>query len=112
MSLRKRGWAAWTVVLAAACLLVVVAWRESRIRQVTPDPAPKGSVREVAVPSPETKLPGHEAAHQPPASADRIAAWRVTQRLWDGTDLPAFTWPLEESAPLRASLSIPPELLE
>jgi hypothetical protein len=85
----RRRWAVWAGVaaaLAAACLLAVLAWRRERN-----DP----------VPGPDTG-----------PSARVAPAWPETRRVQEGADLPPFSWPLEETSPLKASTSIPPDLLE
>jgi hypothetical protein len=82
--------------LAAACLLVVLAW-QSRGRRV-PDPSPAKQ---------------HSAQRVIPRPLDNdasIAAWQSRQVL-DDPKMPPFAWPLEETWPIRAATSIPPDLL-
>jgi hypothetical protein len=90
-----RRWVVWAGVagaLAAACLLVVLAWRGRGGKEPIPSPEQRESVQQVTPPLPDD-------------SAD-MAAWRQAQRDLDEEEMPPFTWPVEETSPLTASTSV------
>jgi hypothetical protein len=96
----RRRWAVWAGVagaLAAACLLAVLAWR--------------GRDGKAPAPSPQKTDSARQAPSRPPEE-DGIAAWREARRVADGEELPPFTWPLDEPAPVGVATSIPPDLFE
>ena len=98
---RRRRWAVWAGVagaLAAACLLAVLAWR--------------GRDGKAPAPGPEKGESARHARPRPPDDSDAIAAWREARRVVDGEELPPFTWPLDEPAPVGVATSIPPDLFE
>jgi hypothetical protein len=84
--------------LAAACLLAVVAWRGRDRHDPAPDPGTTPFVQKVPPRSPD--------------DSSRIAVWPEARRALEGAELPPFSWPLEETSPLRASTPIPPDLLQ
>lgn len=90
----------WLVAsgLAAACWLAVLAWPRGGVRGPAPvPPGPRASV---------------ETAPRPRPDPAGVAAWRNVRRGLDVSEMPAFSWPLQESSPLTASTSIPPDLLD
>ena len=96
----QRRWAVWVGAvgtLAAACLLALLAW-PGRTGKDIPRPPTRGSARQSTPPAPDDSA--------------RITAWREARRVLEGAEPPAFTWPLEETAPLMVSTSIPPDLLD
>jgi hypothetical protein len=97
----RRRWALWAGVagaLAAACLLAVLAWRGRHDNGPAPGPQKTESAR--------------HARPRPPDDSDAIAAWREARRVVDGEELPPFTWPLEEPAPVGVAASTHPDLFE
>jgi len=89
---RPRRWAVWVGVaaaLAAACLLVVLAW-------------PRRDSKEPDSPILPTPPSAHQGTPQPADDSDSLAAWRAL----DEEALPAFTWPLRDSSPSQVSISI------
>jgi hypothetical protein len=84
-------------VLAAACLLAVLAWQGHEGKDPIANPA------------------NHDSAHQvtprPPDNDARIAAWQESRRVLDDPQMPPFAWPLEETSPITVVSSIPPDLL-
>src|SRR6266536_5015387 len=92
---RGRRWVGVVGVLAAACLLAVLAW----LGRDATKPAP----------SPPTRESTHQVAPQPPDDVPRISALREARRASDEAEMPAFTWPLEETSPLTVLTSIPPD---
>jgi hypothetical protein len=90
----------WLVVsgAAAACLVAVLAWPRGDSKN--PVPGVSGQQSSGAI----TPRP-----RQDPRS---VAAWGNVRRGLDLSDMPAFSWPLEESSrPSRLS-PIPPDLLD
>jgi len=79
---------------AAACLIVVLMWPRRDQTGALPMPPQTASVPRTA---PQT----------PDDATARLAAWRVR----GGEQVAAFAWPLEETSPMRATATIPPELL-
>jgi hypothetical protein len=53
-----------------------------------------------------------QGIRRPDFEPTSIAAWWEDQRLLDEGKLPAFTWPLDETAIPRASSPIPADLLD
>ena len=95
-----RRWTARATVLglaSGACLMAVLAWRPHHGRN---DPT-----------IPVQGEPEHQEIRRPAFESTSIAAWREDPRLLDEEKLPAFTWPLVETAIPRASTSIPADLL-
>ncbi|HEV3259690.1 MAG TPA: hypothetical protein VG013_22675 [Gemmataceae bacterium] len=104
MPIPQRRWAVWVGAvgaLAAACLLAVLAWPERDDKHGALRPGTREPVRRVPVPSPEKS-----------EDSARIAGWVAARRVLDGAETPTFTWPLEETTPIRVSSSIPPDLLD
>ncbi|HKI16237.1 MAG TPA: hypothetical protein VKA15_00070 [Isosphaeraceae bacterium] len=56
--------------------------------------------------------PARPDNRRPAFESISIAAWREDPRLLDDEKLPAFTWPVDETAIPRASTSIPADLLD
>jgi hypothetical protein len=83
---------------AAACLVAVLAWR------------PHNGKNHLTIPAPGE--PAQQDIRRPAFESISIAAWREDQRLLDERNVPAFTWPLDETAIPRASISIPADLLD
>jgi hypothetical protein len=101
MPLPQRRWAVWAGMLgplAAACLLVVLAW--------------PGRDRQTPVPSPAPRQSQQQATPQPRDDRAGIAALLKARRDLDEAEPPTFTWPLETTSPAPVSTSIPPDLLE
>jgi hypothetical protein len=96
-SLRPRHRTRWVGVigaLAAACLLALLVWYGRSVN----DPAPQ-SVRK-DLPRPTVK------------GSDAIDPWLEARQPLHGTDASAFSWPVEETAPLRRSIAIPADLFQ
>jgi hypothetical protein len=78
--------------------MAVLAWRPHHGENHPTIPVPGGpaqqDIRRLAFESPS------------------IAAWREDPRSLDEEKLPAYTWPLDETAIPRASTSIPADLLD
>jgi hypothetical protein len=86
--------------LAAACLVAVLTWPRG-----DGDLRPAGS--------------GSSGRHSPDPIAPRprqdfagIAAWGNVRRGLDLSEMPGFSWPLQESSRLSVLTSIPPDLLD
>src|SRR5262245_65476263 len=93
---RRAVWVGAAGALAAACLLAVLAWLGRGGKD----------------PSPPTNPSAHQAIPRPPDDSAGTAEWLEARRVLDGAEPPAFTWPLPEAPPLRASTSLPPDRSE
>ena len=91
-----RGWLFIGLGLAAACLLAVLV----RPRSVVENPD-KGQ------PAPQLAL-----RLQPSNAPSLNTAWLEARRGLEVSEMPSFSWPLQESSPLTISTSIPPDLLD
>jgi hypothetical protein len=99
LPLLRRRWPIWisaAAALAAACMVAVFAWPRPDVPRAVTGPLAGGPAERVVAP------PSHEYPS--------IAAWRQIRGLSDGDT--TYTWPIDEIRPLRASPSIPAELLE
>ena len=90
----------WLVVsgLAAACLVAVLAWPRGGGKNPVPGSSGQPSS------DPITLRPRQDAA--------RVAAWGTVRRDLNLSEMPAFSWPLQESSRLSRLASIPPDLLD
>jgi hypothetical protein len=84
--------------LAAACLLALLAWPRRAGTGPAPGPAKGDSA--------------HQVTPRPPDDSAGLAALVQARRALEGAELPPFTWPLEETAPVTVATAIPPDLLE
>jgi hypothetical protein len=96
----SRRWAARATLLAVAsaiCVMATLAWRQY--------PEKNNLI---------TRVQGQPAQKTPRQAfaSTNIAAWREDPRLLDEVKLPAFTWPIDDTAIPRASSPIPADLLE
>jgi hypothetical protein len=89
--------------LAAACVLAVLAWPRTDSTNPTSDSGKDGAVAEDFSPPPAP----HSAE-----DSNGLAAWREARRVREEPARAAFTWPLEETSPLRASTALAPDLLD
>jgi hypothetical protein len=102
-ALGRRGgrWAVWGGLVgaaAAACWLAVLAWPGRNVEDPIPIPPRSTSVRPVPV--------------RPPDASAGLTAWREARLVLEGAEPPAFTGALQEMSPLRASRSMPSDLLD
>ena len=95
--LRRWNWAIGIGGLVVACMLAVLVWRGQGGDSLAVVPKPRHIATEV------TSLPQ--------AASAGIAAWRQSQRILEGSEVPPFIWPLPQSS-LAMSSSIPPDLLD
>jgi hypothetical protein len=102
---RSTIWVGVLGALAAACLLVVLGWPRGDV------PNPKRNTQIASDHhgdrTPKTKIVSPSLAEE----SARPTAWLETRRILEGAEPPAFNWPLQESSPLRASKSVPGDLL-
>lgn len=93
----RRRWGVWVGMagaLAAACLLAALAWPE----------------RDGQGPGPETNATSPPVTPRTPDAAG--VASLGARRNPDGAETTIFTWPVEETSPLRVSTAIYPDLLD
>jgi hypothetical protein len=101
LSATRRLWGTWVGVggvLAAACLLCVLAWSRHPGKAPELNPATVDSRQQV-----------------PPRAPDKFVSipdWSAVRRVVDGAEESRFHWPLPERSPIRPLTSIPPDLLE
>jgi hypothetical protein len=90
----------WLVIsgLAAACLVAVLAWPRGGDKNPVPGSSGQQS------PDPISPPP-----RQDPAT---VADWGNVRRGLNLSEMPAFSWPLQESSRLSRLTAIPPDLLD
>ena len=90
----------WLVAsgLAAACLVAVLAW-------------PRGDGKN-PVPGVSGLQSSDPITHRPGQDPTGLAAWGNVRRGLNLSEMPAFSWPLQESSCLSRLTSIPPDLLD
>ena len=95
---RRAVWVTVLGVASTACLVAMLAWRPHHAENHSTTPVPaepaQQDIRWLAFESPS------------------IAAWREDRRSLDEEKLPAYFWPLDDTAIPRASPSIPADLLD
>ena len=83
--------------LAAACLLGVLAWPRHDVENTVRSTDMDRSVPQVTI-----RLPDDASIN---------TAWLDARRSLDVSEIPTFSWPIQESSPLTVSTSIPADLL-
>src|SRR5262249_14421483 len=97
----RRRWPVWIGVagaLAAACLLVVLAWSRRDRRESIPSTRGNGIV--------------NKETPRPPAEPDDLAAWQEARRTLDSEQIPGFAWPLGETSSVTASTASSSEMFD
>jgi hypothetical protein len=89
---RRPLWIAAGCALAAACLLVALIWRGREVD----NPVPKG--------------PANQAALQEPGDSVNQRMLLQARRDLEEAEMPAFSWPFEETPSMRSSSSLSNEL--
>ena len=98
---RRRRWAGWIVgasALAAACLLIVLAWPKGggqKSDQKNKDFVSKDSTNSVG----------------PQSAQDAPGSWVRARGASDEPKLPPFTWPVDDTTHVTLTSSIPSDLL-
>jgi hypothetical protein len=90
---RGRRWAAWVGVagaVAAACLIAVLAWPTRHGKDTTP--------------SPRMNQPVQQVSSQPPDEFNSLSSLLALRRNLNETEMPAFTWPFENSVSTSSPL--------
>jgi hypothetical protein len=95
---RRAVWATLLGVASAACLMAVLAWRSHHGENHSALPVPGESAQQ------DIRRPAFESP--------RVASWWEDWQSLDEEKLPAYTWPLDESAIPRASTSIAANLFD
>ena len=90
----------WLVVsgLAAACLVAVLAWPRDDGKKPVPDVSGQQSSDPIAP--------------RPRQDPTDVAAWGIVRRGLNLSEMPDFSWPLQESSHLSRLTSIPADLLD
>lgn len=91
---RRAAWIGAAVAALAAGVLAILVWPRRQREELVTNPGTGGLSARAVVPS----------------AGD--TAWREARRSLEGSKVPAFAWPLRETAPLTVSTAIPPDLLE
>ena len=95
---RLTVWAGASVAAAAACLLAVRFWPEPDHQHTAPilvaDPGSTESARQ-ATPRPQSDSP-----------------WFMAHQDLVETEMPTFTWPIQEKSPLMVSTALRPDLFD
>jgi hypothetical protein len=99
---RLAVWAGAAAAVAAACLLAVVLW---------PGTGVKNPVHSLVAKSEKRQLARQDTSKRSGDSRS-IMPWLEIRRDPDGTEMPTFTWPVQEESPLMVSTSIPPDLFD
>jgi hypothetical protein len=96
----RRRWLVLAGGLAAASLVTALLWwwngrrPEPELTVAPPQPAPRAGALTTS------------------GSPDNLAALLKARRVPDEAPVSAFSWPLQETSPLKGSTSIPPDLLD
>ena len=98
------SWVRWiggVSALAAACLLIVLAWPKGEGQKQVKDPK-KNGVAAIDPPNPIS----------PRSPQGTATPWLQARRAPDDLKLAPFTWPIEETRPMTVASSIPSDLLD
>jgi hypothetical protein len=102
---RATIWVGVLGALAAACLLTAIGWPRGDVSKPKPSAQIASENNGDGIPPTKILLPSVADAYARPS------AWLETRRVLDGAEPSASAWPLQESSPLRASKSMPVDLL-
>ena len=95
---RLTVWAGASVAAAAACILAVRFWPEPGDQHISP----------IVVADPgSTKSPSH-ATPRPQSDSP----WFMAHQDLVETEMPTFTWPIQEKSPLMVSTALRPDLFD
>jgi hypothetical protein len=95
-------WAGVAATVAASCLLTVRFWS---------GPSGENSHSLVVTDSQNSKAP-HDVGSQQPGASVWTTPWLKAGQDLDGTEMPTFTWPIQETSPLMVSTALRPDLLD
>jgi hypothetical protein len=93
---RRPRWPVWAGVAGATavvCLLIALIWPNRA--SVRPDHTPRNDVVQT----------------RPEDPSANYSEWLADRQAPNPPELPVFSWPVEEASPMRASTSIPADLL-
>jgi hypothetical protein len=101
---RRLNLAVWVSasVAAAAVLLAVRLW---------PGAGERGLARD-GIPNPRSTASTGQLAQRQPGDSFWTAPWLKAQEELEGTEIPTFTWPIQEKSPLMVSTALRPDLLD
>jgi hypothetical protein len=102
---RPRHFVIWTgasLAIAASCLLVVRFWKE-------PDDQHTGAT---VIVNPETTDLARQFTNRQPENSRRILPWFPARPDPDDTEMPAYSWPIQEKSPLLVSSALRPDLFD
>ena len=92
-----------SLAVAAACLLALRSWPGPGVK----DDAP------TFVANAEDGGSAHDVTPRQPGDTPGTMPWlKARQDLDDGTEMPTFTWPIQEKSPLMVSTALRPDLLD
>jgi hypothetical protein len=99
---RLAVWAGASVAVAAGCFLAVRFW---------PGPGDQNVARGT-IPNAVSTDRAPQLTHRQAGESLWTTPWLRAQQELDGTDLPTFTWPIQEKSPLMVSTALRPDLLD
>jgi hypothetical protein len=95
-------WAGASVAIAASCLLVVRFWPERDDQHTTAS----------VVLDPGTTASTRGLTHRQPENSRVILPWFQAGLDLDDTEIPTYSWPIQEKSPLMASTAFRPDLFD
>jgi hypothetical protein len=103
-ALRRRFvlWASASIAAAAACLLAVRFW---------PEPGDRNNSQKVAV-KPSRTGAGQQFTHRQPGEALWTTPLLKAGQELEETEIPTFSWPVQEKSPLLVSTAVTRDLLD
>jgi hypothetical protein len=95
-------WAAASIATAASCLLVIRFW---------PEPNDRHTAASVVL-NPETTDFARPLPDRQPDNSHRILPWFQDRLDPDDTEMPTYSWPIQEKSPLMVSTALRPDLFD
>ena len=95
-------WAGASLAIAASCLLLVRFW---------PEPDDQHSAASVVL-NPETTDLAHQFTNRQPEDSRRILPWFRARLDPEDTEMPTYSWPIQEKSPLTVSTAFRRDLFD